>query len=414
MSVRDRAWAPVQAIRAVGPLAGLSTETVRAALVGLHAADPTARLLSRLDNPGWRWAAPPAPEFTARLDSLLLDVDRAEPATVDSVVRRLLPVVPGDRAMVLAVHGNYLAARISHGVGDGRVVNRLLLDLLLTATQPQPAAPRTPGTRAALARAVAWHFRRHPAALAAAARVALPPPAPVGTAISWASRLAYSSARSPADGLRRLREWRDAHLPGVTTASIVFAAASSALRQAGLCPYRAGVVILIDARRYLPPGSTVDGNFSWGQYLVPTDPEDPRAIDTVLKAELASGRALLMLALRDARAAVLPRSAAAPSTVGPVPGPDLSLSHLGRLDGYAELPWTGAHEGHRFVCVPPPAGPAGITFSLSEMSGALHVTAAFHGSTFPQAAVDRAVELVATRPVDLVMAAPRPGLPRSS
>lgn len=402
MSTRDRIWAPLDAIRAVGPLADLTPGAVRAALHRWHAADPAARPLSRMDLVHRRWVPADSP------DGILLDVDPTGPATVDTVVRRLLPLVPGDRPMLLAVHGGYLAARISHGVGDGRVVNPLLLDLLRMAVEDRPSPTGSSRTRLPLPKAAARHFARHPAALVAAGRVALPPPAvPPASARPWQPELCYASARSAPDGLRRLRGWRDAYAPGASAAAVVFAATSAALRLVGLRPYRPGIVVLVDARRYLPAGSTVDGNFSWGQYLVPGDSEDPYAIDAVLRAEVASGRALVMLALRDARTAVLPGGVTVPTTVDSDARPELTVSHLGRLDGYADLPWTGPEHGYRFVCVPPPAGPAGVTFSYAEMAGALHVTAAFHGSTFEPAAMDRAVQLVATGPVELLRPAPR-------
>lgn len=408
MSVRDRLWAPVDAIRAVGPLAGLSAESVRASLVMLHAEDPSLRAITRMDVPGRRWWPLSATEFDARLADIVIGVDPELPGGVDTVVRRLLPEVPGDRPMLLAVHRNYLAVRISHGVGDGRTVNRFLLDLLRcilhgraawkAETQVRPAR-----TRAPLARAALRHFGRHPTALLSACRLRQPPAQPRGAPQPWAPRQSYSSARSSCDGLRALRAWRDARLPGVSIASISFAAVPAALRLAGLAPHRPGIVTLVDARRYLHRGSLVDGNFSWGQYMVPADLEDPRAIDAALRTELASGRALVMLALRDVRGALLPRVRTLPPTIGPVPGPELTVTHLGRLDAFTELPWSGDREAHRFVVVPPPAGPAAVTFSLAEMGGTLHVTAGFHASTFDQAAMDRVVELVATDPAGLVM-----------
>jgi O-antigen/teichoic acid export membrane protein len=43
LTLRERAWLPLEYIRTVGPLEGVTVKKLRAALIGLHAADPTHR-----------------------------------------------------------------------------------------------------------------------------------------------------------------------------------------------------------------------------------------------------------------------------------------------------------------------------------------------------------------------------------
>ena len=55
LTLHERAWLPLEYIRTVGPLTGVTAERLRAALIGLHAADPKHRAVSRLDRDGARW-----------------------------------------------------------------------------------------------------------------------------------------------------------------------------------------------------------------------------------------------------------------------------------------------------------------------------------------------------------------------
>ncbi len=55
LTLHERAWLPLEYIRTVGPLTGVTAERMRNALIGLHAADPTHRAVSRLDRAGARW-----------------------------------------------------------------------------------------------------------------------------------------------------------------------------------------------------------------------------------------------------------------------------------------------------------------------------------------------------------------------
>ena len=50
LTLHERAWLPLEYIRTVGPLTGVTAERLRDALIGLHAADPTHRAVSRLDR----------------------------------------------------------------------------------------------------------------------------------------------------------------------------------------------------------------------------------------------------------------------------------------------------------------------------------------------------------------------------
>lgn len=386
MNARARMWRGVDHLRVFGPFEGITAEGLRAASA--------------------------APVLEA-------------PPDADAVTRLLIGEPLGERPLVLATGGGYVGARIAHTVGDGRVVNTLfpaLIRAAVTGTGPRPpvAAP----VRLPLICALLHHFGRHPAALLRAGRISRPPRSS-GVGAPWTPDIRYRSVRS-ATALGRVRAWRDRYAPGLSAAAVLFSAAPVALTRAGLPPKWPGAVVLVDARRYLPDGATVDGNFSWGQYVCPADPIDPRSVHAALAAELDSGRPLAMLALRTARLALrspaagpvpLPPPVPLPRPPPPLPPPvpvaaarqparpELTLTHVGRLDGYADLPWAGPPDGYRNISVPTTSGPEALTLSFSELAGALYVNASFDGAVLDSDRVAAAIDALCHDPVGLVSVA---------
>jgi hypothetical protein len=414
LAVRDRAWLAMDNLRVIGPLAGITVAGLRDALVRLHDARPAYHPVSRLDRSGLRWEPLSRPDFSRFCHDLVVPVPLGFPGpdgAADAVTRWLVAEPLADRPLLLAVCKGFVGAKISHGLGDGRVVNTLFPELLrATATGSVPRPPFPNPVAFPTLRALAHHFGRHPARLRHALRVVRPPVSTVDGRVPWHPEVRYRSVRS-GTALAEVRAWRDRYAPGISAAAILFTAAVSALTRCGLTPRWPGAVVLVDARRYLPDGATVDGNFSWGQYLCPTDLTDPRAVHDSLTAELDSGRPLAMLALRTARLA-LRRPAPVPPIPGvsPDPRPELTLTHIGKLDAYTGLPWTGPVGAYRNISVPTTSGPEAVTISFSELTGALYVNVSFHGSTFDPETVYRAVELLCHDPIGLAGLDPRSGL----
>jgi hypothetical protein len=399
---RDRGWLAFHSLRVVGPLHGVTVTRLRQSLVRLHAERPDHPAVCRLDAATGRWVPVSRPDSRNVVVSV---IGGADPA--DAVTRWLIDEPLGERPLLLAVCEGFVGAKLSHGFADGRIVNTLFPELIRAAVQGRtPRLPFPRPTRLPVVRALVNHFGRHPDRLRDAARVTRPPETGDVELVPWRPDVMYRSVRS-ATAPDAIRAWRDRYAPGVSAAAILFAATAVALHRCGLPPRWPGAVTLVDARRYLPAGGTVDGNFCWGQYLSPADLTDPRAVHDTLTAELDSGRPLAMLALRTARLALRLRAAAPAAVPGYVPAdprPQLTLTHIGRLDGYADLPWAGPPDGHHNISVPTTSGPEAMTVSLSELGGALYVNVSCHRSTFDPEAVSRAIELVATDPVGLVAA----------
>jgi hypothetical protein len=406
LTLHERAWLPLEYIRTVGPLAGMTAERLRTALIGLHAADPTHRAVSRLDRSGAKWLHMDSPAFAEYVREAVTDLGDGV-ADFDAMTRRLQAEPRAHHPVRILVGGGYVAMKVAHAYGDAGPVNTLLRELILAAGEER-AAVIAPSARHRWALPKAWwqQFGRSPGRLREALRFARPPhgdPAPMRP---WAASLTVETARS-AGVLATMRVWRDQYAPGVTTSAITFAAFTAALRELGLNPDMSGGTFLADARRYLAKGVSVDSNFCMGPFLSPASLTDPRAIHTTLKAELATGRILTMMLLREGKIAVT----GAPGMPEEYPGeapveprPRLTFSNQGRHDVLADLPWAIDVTGRVNQSVPTLNGPEGITLTTSEMGGVLHLEATFHASTYDPAVVARALRLVCSDPAALMVA----------
>lgn len=403
LTLHERAWLPLEYIRTVGPLTGVTVADVRAALVGLHATDPTHRAVSRLNRADARWEHLDTEAFAA----YVVEAVTEGPADPDELSRTLLAEPRAHHPVRILVGGGYLAMKVAHAYGDAGPVNTLLRALVRAAGEGRAAqiAP-SPRQRFALLRAWWAQFGKHPGRLREGTRIGGTYAAPAEGLRDWTADLTVHTARS-ADVLAKMRVWRDEYAPGVTTSAITFAAFTAALEKLNLNPDTSGGVFLADARRYLPKGVTIDSNFCWGQFLSPADLTDPASIHTTLKAELGTGRMLTMMALREGKLAV----AGGESMPAPYPTripvevrPRLTFSNQGRHDVLSDLPWAGDAAGRVNHSVPTMNGPEGITITTSEMNGVLHVEATFHASTYAPAVVARALELLCEDPAALIMA----------
>ncbi|MDT4992108.1 MAG: hypothetical protein QOH97_2000 [Actinoplanes sp.] len=406
LTLRERAWLPLEYIRTVGPLTGVTAEGLRAALTGLHAADPTHRAVSRLDRSGARWVHLDQAGFAGYVREAVTDLGDG-PADFDEMTRALLAEPRAHHPVRILVGGGYVAMKVAHAYGDAGPVNTLLRELV-RATHEERAASIAPMLRHRTALPKAWFttFGFSLSRIRTSLVIPRPPHTPEVQQRPWTAALSVQTARS-ADVLGKMRTWRDEYSPGVTTSAITFAAFTAAVQQLGLAPDLRGATFLADARRYLDRNVTIDSNFCFGPWLAPASLTDPAAIHQTLKAELASGRMLTIMLLRETKIVI----AGAAGTPEPFPAesaldphPQLTFSNQGRHDVLADLPWAIDAAGRVNQSVPTLNGPEGITLTTSEMGGVLHLEATFHASTYDPALVARALHLVCADPAALIMA----------
>jgi O-antigen/teichoic acid export membrane protein len=413
LTLRERAWLPLEYIRTIGPLSGVTAERLRAALIGLHAADPTHRAVSRLDRDGARWLHMDAPAFASYVRDAVTDLG-AGPVDFNAMSRELQAEPRAHHPIRILAGGGYVALKVSHAYGDAGTVNVLLRELVRAAAEDRAAVIRA-SARHRWALPVAWfkQFGTKPGRWKQGLGFARPPAPEPGPALPWAPALTTLSARS-ATVLGEMRTWRDQHCPGVTTSAITFAAFTAALRDAGLDPDLRGGIFLADARRYLSKDIGIDSNFVMGPWLSPADLTDPKSIHTTLKAELASGRILTMIALREGK--ILLTGAPGmpdpyPSEIPVAPKAALTFSNQGRHDLLGDLPWTVGPAGRVNQSVPTANDPHGFTIATSEMNGVLHVDVTFHASTYDPDVVARVLEVVCTDPTSVITTYARPVRP---
>ena len=303
MTLHERAWLPLEYIRTVGPLHGITVDGVRRALIGLHSADPRHRAVSKLDRVGARWEHMNAAEFAAFVHHAVTDSGDWS-LDQDGMTRKLQSEPRGVHPVRILVGAGYVAMKVSHAYGDAGPVNALLHEI-------------------------------------------------------------------------------------------------------GLKPDLDGATFLADGRRYLDKEVRIDSNFCMGPYLSPPDMMDPVSIHRTLKAELATGRILTMMVLREGKIAL----DGAPGMPDPYPAelpipprPRLTFSNQGRHDLLQDLPWTVDAAWRVNLSVPTLNSPEGVTLTTSEMNGVLHLEATFHASTFDPALISRTLEMVCEDPAALIMA----------
>jgi hypothetical protein len=408
MSLRERAWLPLEFIRTVGPVTGVDRDGLVAALTGLHANDPAHPAVSRLDRDNGRWLTMGSTDFAAYAAEAVTAVDG--PVTPDELSAMLHAEPRAHHPVRLLVGNGYVALKVAHVYGDADPVNRLLRSLILAAASGSPADVPRERRRRQLTKALWNQFGRHPKRWRDGLRIEKPPAdRPLGPedSVAWRPQIGNESMHS-LEVMAKMRAWRDEHAPGVSTSAIAYAAFIGALRHCGLGGHSDGAVFLADARRYLPKGDqVVDGNFCWGQYLSPVDLTSPAAIQQALKAELGTGRMLTMMALRETRLGLGKVQGM------PHPYPDrvstdrrqvVTLGNQGRHDLLSDLPWAAEPADRVNHSIPTLCGPQDVTLCTSEMNGVLHVDITYHRTSYDQATMRRVAELVVTDPVGMIMA----------
>jgi O-antigen/teichoic acid export membrane protein len=409
MTLREKAWLPLEYVRTVGPLDGVTADRMRAALIGLHAADPTHRAVSALDRQGARWVHLNTEGFAEFVRGAVTDLGDA-PADFDAMTLRLQAEPRGEHPVRLLVGGGYVAMKVVHAYGDAGPVNVLLRELVKAAGEGRAASIR-PSARHRWALPRAWfkQFGTKPDRWREGIGFPKPPEHDTAETRPWAPALTMESVRS-ASALQAMREWRDENAPGVTTSAITFAAVTAALREVGLDPDDRGAIFLADARRYLGKDVQIDSNFCMGPYLSPEDLTDPTSIHTTLKGELATGRLLTMLVLREGNILVTGSRGEPdpyPSAISAAPRPRMTYSNQGRHDMLGDLPWSVDVASRINQSVPTACDPEGIMLATSEMNGVLHLEVSFHSTTYDRVLLAEAIRRVCADPARLIKDAAR-------
>jgi hypothetical protein len=362
----------------------------------LAAQQPDYRFFSLLDRERALWLQPAGAALERHCDEMVV----GWPTPIDdwdAALHAFLVAHSAARPVTFVVGPDFVAAVISHAIGDGTTNNATVPELIRAALGgATPTGLAAPGVAHPLARATTRFFGGDPRRVAALLRSSRPVPAdgPAAPAPVEPRLPRFISARSRPGYVSALRELRASRPTRVSTPSLLFAATTRLMRAEGVVDQQ-GTMVLVDCRRYLR-GGPVWGNFISGTYLSPADPSSPEDVNDAIREALATGRPLAALAVAAARTTLRGRTGTRGSGGGA--GAVLSLSHLGELQAYRDLPWCDGATERRYVAGNTSERVDRIAVNFSELDDALHVTATFDDRTYSEAAIGRVVAALCEDP----------------
>ena len=405
VSVIDRQWSAAAVQVVVGPLHLPPRDELVGALRKLaeHQAVTRVGWLRAAGQSRWSLAA----DLDSFAETAVIDfpgLDELDPGEALAAVRT---IDRGPLPFVLYVGRHRLILSISHSLGDGFFMTRLIAGLLETArTGVVPAWTLRAPVDHPLAAGGWLIFGRHPRRVAKLWRDRVPPAAPVappGENTGWQPDLECCYGFVAPNQMALLKRWRVTNTPGVSLVPVSIAATEVALQQLGI-PVHPQPLVLFDARRYLAGRATdVGGNFSAGLRMTFADPGDPRSVDTALKAAAADGRPLAVLGISALRNI---RPAPAVASVDGSGRWDIAYSHMGRPIDSSRFAWSAVDgRGREYFGLLEPAAPHAVTVGFTEIDRRLTMFCSFHANVVDPARVQALVDLVCADPVALLESA---------
>lgn len=418
ISALDRMWLGAVTSAVTGPVALPPVADLRAALVEIARLGPQARAGLRLGRGerAWRYDPGALEEYAARV------VTEATPpvataARSGSELMTLAGVADprGTDPLAVVAAGPFLNVSLRHALGDARLVFGLVSGLVTTATtgvapdwaredvvaNPLRVALRTffgsdRGRVGALLRErlAARHTVQ-------AADGAAGPSTPSGEATPFQPDRTLAFARGSDEGRRELLAWRKRTAPDASMAALALLAVRAALREVGI-PVDDELLMVYDLRRYLPHRCAVHGNFVSGVRLLPRPAGDPSSVSRLIEHTGDLGRPLAALAAARARG-LLPIGTQRVATTAPSrPVARLAYNFMGRAMPIDRLPWSVEPPERVFSAMVEPASPEGISICVIQVAGGLQYGLSFHRTVFDPALVQRACELAADHPRELI------------
>jgi hypothetical protein len=401
INVHDLDFADVPSGVVYGPLEVASPDAVRDALRRFAAGYPDHRLFASVERTrsGAHWARRSPAELDALCASMVTAV---QPDPDPDAMLATICDFTFDRGAFAHywVGDTFIATARSHLLGDAHIAYVTPLIVRTAAGEPLPDLPTAPDRRMPLTRAALSWYGRHPRRLVDSLVAPRPRPQRSDESVVVPRRWRFTAVGRtvPRHATAALRAWREQHGSQASTANTWSAAIWAAFRDAGTPFASPGFRTLVDARRYLPAGTTVTGNFSSAIYVEPTDPGDPAAVEAALRRNLDSGRPLLAMAASGLKHALPARRASRlPDAQAVDRRPTLTISFVGRRRDYEELPVDREHVYHYSAAGP--EGPSGITVICSIVHDRMALSASFCEDVVDRALVVAALDALAADPL---------------
>ncbi|MCI4658139.1 hypothetical protein [Cryobacterium zhongshanensis] len=420
MAIGDRMGRGGMIACAFGPLDLPDRTAIVDALVRISTASPESRAGLAFAATGSGWIHDPA-GLAAHCAGAVSVVDPLDPDDLAGDLCRRALDIDADRPLHYQLAGDYLLQFFDHSVGDSVLLLSLPAAILgVAAGGPLPEWLGERTARHPLADAVRHTFLRHPGQFLAAVNARQDPRAELDARAEavglpdpvrprpretrpWRPEPAFSAVTITKDSAKLIRSWSRKHAGGASFTAVLTMMLRRALERSGV-PVAPASTLVYDLRRYLPPGSTVFGNFITGIPLRVANPDDPEQLDARIQETVASARPLAALLAGAAKHRLRPAPVPVPDRVPVDPVATLVLSNAGVSRSLQQLPWTRT-EGtpHHAIFGVRTVGAEQLSVLLTILDGDVHITATFHGNVFDPAAVAGALRLMAAEPETLLL-----------
>ncbi|MFT4029247.1 MAG: hypothetical protein QM675_05170 [Protaetiibacter sp.] len=302
---------------------------------------------------------------------------------------------PSPAAMHFTLTDRHVLFSGDHSLGDSGILMRMAPAVIAVADgEPVPDWLMRPEPRRALSRAV-WHTlgmrpRAWRAALAAGSPAVEQPQEPELRPWTPDPRISTSTITNERFGeLRRAYKKDSARVP----ATIALMAVARAALEAESIDVKPLTWVPIDARRYLPDGVDLVGNFAPPVPVSAGRGDSAVAMSEQLARSVDSGRPLLSMVLSSLRPA---HRAAAPLAVPVRPRADVVVTTVGIRQEVDGLPWQDRRDSWFFGATAPGNDPLAICIAIAPTRCGATITASYHGNVFSPRRIDDALARLAT------------------
>ncbi len=409
----DRLLIGSRVFLALHPIELPSVEALRDAFIKL--ATSVLQRLAFVESDAMHWEILSAAGMQRRREEFVRTVPEEQRASAQEwLADNLITDLP----VQVGVSGSHLVIAYDHSLFDGRVVTVLPKLLIDTA---QGEAVMLPGqeTSRPLARALARTLGLRPRAWFTlfrdirdhrsqpASNESEPTTNDQERRISLVgspSAIHHVHGSCDAKTMRAILQWaRPRGLPGADSLLLL---AAAGLEHCGIPTAPRGSLV-VDLRRYLPPGVDTTGNFITGT-LVPLRRPAEQGRTRDIATTLDSGRPLAATAIKVARERLRPRAAAelpvyrADVTV-PRPGRAVvSMSSFGISRELERLPWQAGPESHAIRVHTDAVDIDAVGFIAVSLRHRTYMSATFRADVFDPRKVARAIELMFDDPIPLL------------
>lgn len=390
ISGTDRLLAGRRFVAAFGELNVPEPEALQAALSIVVEAGAHTRLRLTPDNKRRTWRTDAALPPVWQLPRELTDVARVlEHVRAKSSARAPLELHVSDRTLVLD---------IDHGLGDGRFALQLTAALLAACRGELHPWLGEDDSPLLLPRAVWRTFAAHPHVLAAAGLYAANmrygrAAESAAEHIDWAPSFAVVVASINAEAVAAVENWRHRFVTPPSAAATWLQLVRRALYAAGL-RMTDQVGFAFDCRRYLPPRTSVNGNFAIGLEVSSALNDPPSVVSARLQDLIRTGVPLAGMAAVSGRGLLPPKRGPSLKCRRPSTSfAEVMYTDMGTIATLEDAPWREGRPRSAAGLLDP-AGSNSVTVLNTRVGRTRTVSLSFHDNVVDRGLVERAADFL--------------------